>query len=204
MKHIVDQNSIIIKLIIILKVTQNTIYKRKIKLLTKRNCQSQGIWKTKSKKYQRASADGLVVRVQHAHHFGRPGSWLWKHTTCLSVAKLWWWLTQKNQQDLQLGFTTMHWGFGEGKKKGRLATDFGSGQIFQKKKYQREANGYGGKRKRNVCIFEEKKIKTEQKKYPENKHIKVYYNGERTEGTDQDYILFQGSCSTDVYVEPCS
>ena len=34
-----------------------------------------------------------------------------------SVAKLWQWLTQKNQKDLQLEYTAMHWGLGEGKKK---------------------------------------------------------------------------------------
>lgn len=64
----------------------------------------------------RTSPDGLVVKVPCSQW---PGfiSCSQNHATYLSVGLLWQWLTQKNQKDLQLGYTTMHWGLGEKKKK---------------------------------------------------------------------------------------
>ena len=49
--------------------------------------------------------------VASVHQFG---SWAWTYT--LHQAMLWWHLTQKNQKDLQLRYTTMYWGFGERQK----------------------------------------------------------------------------------------
>ena len=84
---------------------------------------------------QGASPDGLVVGVWHTPLW-RPrfGSWAWNHTTHLSVTMLQWQLTQKKRKDLHLEYTTMCWDFGEGKTRGRSATDVGSGPIFPRKK----------------------------------------------------------------------
>ena len=72
--------------------------------------------KKREKLNSRASPDGLLVKVQYTPHW-QPGfsSWAQNHTTHLSVAMLWWRLTQ-NWKDLQLRYTTMYWGFGEKKK----------------------------------------------------------------------------------------
>ena len=55
----------------------------------------------------RGSPDGLVVKVRHAllRQLGFASRW-WNHTTCLSVAMLWWRLMQRH-----LGYRTMYWGF---------------------------------------------------------------------------------------------
>ena len=69
------------------------------------------------------------------HCFGHLGfiSWSRNHTTHLSVAMLWWWLTYKNYNNLQLGYIqpcTGALGRKKGKKRGRLTTDVSSGRIF--------------------------------------------------------------------------
>ena len=59
------------------------------------------------------------------------------HTT--HQAMLWQHPTEKSQNDLQVGYTTMYWDFGERKKKrGRLAADVSSGPIFLAKKLKRK------------------------------------------------------------------
>lgn len=77
--------------------------------------------------HSRGNPDDLVVKIW----WPRFVSQAWKHTTHLLVAMLWWWLTQKNQKNLQL-YTTMYWGLGRGKegkrkKGGRLAIDVSLG-----------------------------------------------------------------------------
>ena len=66
-----------------------------------------------------ASPGGLVVKFSTLH-FGSLGSVPGRrpYTTCLSGAMLWWWLTYKE-------------------KRGRLAADVTSGQIFHSKKNQK-------------------------------------------------------------------
>ena len=51
---------------------------------------------------------------------------------------LWWHPTWKNQNDLQLGYTTLYSGFG-GKKRERSAADISSGPIFLTKNKQKKA-----------------------------------------------------------------
>ena len=51
------------------------------------------------------SAEGYPVWILGADLHTTPQAVLWRHPT------------QKNQNDLQLGYMTMSWGFGEGKKK---------------------------------------------------------------------------------------
>ena len=50
------------------------------------------------------------------------GSWAQNHTTCLSVAMLWWQLTQKNQKNLQL-YTNMYGDFAGEKEEKRKNID---------------------------------------------------------------------------------
>ena len=50
-------------------------------------------WMVK-KASMRASPDGLVAKIQHTLlWWPEPHSQAQNHTTCLSVAMLWWWLT---------------------------------------------------------------------------------------------------------------
>ena len=79
--------------------------------------ESSSAKKKKKKEKRQANPDGLAVKVQSAP-LQQPEfcSQVWNHTTCLSAAMLWWWLTQKNQKNLQL-YTTMYWDFGLGGRK---------------------------------------------------------------------------------------
>ena len=75
------------------------------------------------KVFLRASPDGLVVKVwltllPPPRFNSRAGI----YTTHLSVAILWWWLTEKNQKNLQL-YTTMYWVFG-GEKEEKKEEDW--------------------------------------------------------------------------------
>ena len=82
----------------------------------------------------RGRPSGIVVRF--GLHFGSPrfagsdpGHRALHHSSSHAVAAS----HVQEFKDLQLGSTTLCWGFEEGQKKGRLATDVSLGPIFLKK-----------------------------------------------------------------------
>ena len=66
----------------------------------------------------RGQLGGVVVKFTHSafETQGSPVQILGADLYTAHQATLWWRPTQKNWKDLQLGYTTMYWGFGEEKK----------------------------------------------------------------------------------------
>ena len=93
------------------------------------------------RKVMEAQPHGQVVKFAQPTlvTWGSPVQILGLHN--IHQAMLWRHPTQKNQNDLQLGYTTMYWGCGDKKKKrGRLATDVNPGPILltKRKKERKE------------------------------------------------------------------
>ena len=59
-------------------------------------------------------------------------------------AMLWWHPTQKNQSDLQLGYTTTYWGFGEKKKEEDWQKMLARGQSSSLRKHKKKERNTEG------------------------------------------------------------